>query len=204
MASRLAARAGYAGSGLGLPFSNADALAGLMTLMQSSCSAAMFAAPNWAALAAGPLGRFEPTLFSDVAEPQSPGGATAGPLATRAEIAGLSPDAARSRVTVDILARAAHVLGCSPGSLRLDEPPGASGLDSLMALQLINGLTADYGATLDPTRLLSSGSLTEVVEEFARELTQDRPAEEPAPSSDDGLGLLSERELEVLLGGAIP
>ena len=204
MASRLTARAGYAGSGLGLPFSNADALAGLMTLMQSSCSAAMFAVPNWAALAAGPLGRFEPTLFSDVAEPQSSGGATAGPLATRAEIAGLSPDAARSRVSVDILARAAHVLGCSPGSLRLDEPPGASGLDSLMALQLINGLTADYGATLDPTRLLSSGSLAEVVEEFARELTQDRPAEEPAPSSGDGLGLLSQRELEVLLGGAIP
>ena len=158
---------------------------------------------QWDALVASLPPGANPSLLRDVGGPVA---AASGPVAALADLASLPASDREDRLLALVEDRARRVLGL-PASVALD--PGQAlqelGLDSLMAVELRNGLSAMVGQSLPasllfdhPTpRALARMLLVEVLE-----LGDDEDAagaSAPSQDADEGLGDLSEAELEASL-----
>ncbi|WP_186002078.1 type I polyketide synthase [Corallococcus sp. Z5C101001] len=167
MAARLPADAGKAWSGFGLGMlAPGAALAALEGILRADLTQGMVVGAGAGAVQ-GALSPFFEVLAPRRAEPPrpaSPGGV----------FAGASPRESRARLLSLLQTQAADVLGLSPASpIDPRRPLQELGLDSLMALQLRNGLAAVLGRPLPVTLLFDHPSLGQLFDFLGRELTAD-------------------------------
>ncbi|NVJ06369.1 SDR family NAD(P)-dependent oxidoreductase [Myxococcus sp. AM001] len=176
MAARVSAAAGNAWSGLGLGMLAPDAaLASMEAILGADLTQAVVVAAGGRAVQEG-LPPFFEVLAHRRAEP-------ARPASPRVVFAGASPREARARLLSLIQAQTADVLGLSSSSpIDSRRPLQELGLDSLMALQLRNGLSAALGRPLPVTLLFEHPTLEQLLDFLGRELpSANAVASAPAP-----------------------
>ncbi|MFY1828321.1 SDR family NAD(P)-dependent oxidoreductase [Myxococcus fulvus] len=176
MAARLSADASKSWSGFGLGMlAPAAALVSLEGILGADLTQAVVVAADGRATKEG-LPPFFEVLAPRRVEP-------ARAAAPSAVFAGASPREARARLLSLLQAQAADVLGLSSSSpIDPRRPLQELGLDSLMALQLRNALSAALGRSLPVTLLFDHPSLEQLLDFLGRELpSADAVASEPAP-----------------------
>ncbi|MCP3063711.1 SDR family NAD(P)-dependent oxidoreductase [Myxococcus sp. K38C18041901] len=176
MAARLSADAGRSWSGFGLGMlAPAAALASLEGILGADLTQ-----PVVAAASARPVREGLPPFFEVLAPRRAEPTRPAPPSVA---FVGASPREARARLLSLLQTQAADVLGLSSSSpIDPRRPLQELGLDSLMALQLRNALSAALGRPLPVTLLFDHPSLEQLLDFLAREIpAADKVASEPAP-----------------------
>jgi acyl transferase domain-containing protein/NADPH:quinone reductase-like Zn-dependent oxidoreductase/thioesterase domain-containing protein/acyl carrier protein len=80
----------------------------------------------------------------------------------------------------------ARVLGCAPDTLEFDQPLAELGLDSLMAVELMNRIETDLDRTLSAQVLMQDPTLDGIAESLLLAIgTRDSSASRPGPEDDD-------------------
>ena len=194
------------------PIDPRDGLDGLARAMAGDRSQIGFVDLDWPAFLAGYgeavpayLERFRPTALR---KPKRAASAPARPSATDipARLTQAKPEARRALLGELLLAEAAAVLGVGDPT-RIDPTQALNelGLDSLLALELRNRLSAALGTTQPATLLFNYPSVAALAEHFATELLDASPAAAPAPERapeptyDAEIGTMSDDEIEALI-----
>ncbi len=80
----------------------------------------------------------------------------------------------------------ARILGCAPDTLEFDQPLAAMGLDSLMAVELMNRIETDLDRTLSVQVLMQDPTLDSITENLLLVIgTRDSSGSRPGPEDDD-------------------
>ncbi|MEQ9335550.1 type I polyketide synthase [Thalassobaculum sp.] len=202
-----------AGSGV-RPIRPEDGLDGLARAMAGDRGQVGFVDLDWPAFLAGHgdavpayLQRFRPTAVRRAPRPARGSAATAATSATDipARLAAVAPEARGALLAELLLAEAAAVLGVAdPGRIDPSQALNELGLDSMLALELRNRLSAALGATQPATLLFNYPSVAALAEHFAAELLDISPVptaaapRPPEPSYDAEITAMSDAELEAL------
>ncbi|WP_194868995.1 type I polyketide synthase [Myxococcus sp. AB025B] len=176
MAARLSADAGKSWSGFGVGMlAPAAALASLEGILGADLTQTVVMATGGRAAREGLAPFFEVLALRRVEPTRSAPPSTV--------FAGASPREARARLLALLQSQASDVLGLSSSSpIDPRRPLQELGLDSLMALQLRNALSAALGRSLPVTLLFDHPSLEQLLDFLGRELpSADAAASEPAP-----------------------
>jgi acyl carrier protein len=176
----MAVQSGHAGGLLtGMQvMDTARALASLQALLDQGETQAAVMPVDWAALAAAYPGFARDPFFEHLVDATAPGPEEAD--AARAIAARLreAPAAEQSMLLRRHLQHAAgRLLGIAADKLETGTPLSGMGFDSLMAVQLKNGIEAELGIVVPMIRLLQGPSVDELVP-----LLQDALGALPAPA----------------------
>ncbi|MEZ4453137.1 MAG: SDR family NAD(P)-dependent oxidoreductase [Nannocystaceae bacterium] len=153
-------------------------------------------------LAGGPT----PPLLAGVVAAAADPGAPKGPADLRSSLAEAPANERHARLVASLRASAAQVLGARPSAIDPRRPLSDAGLDSLMAVDLLNGLSRALGAPLAPTLLLEHPSVDALARHLLGALELDRVDEgdddDAAPAIDDATRRLRDElaALEDLMG----
>jgi acyl carrier protein len=155
---------------------------------------------DWPAVVAarGPIGI--PPLLAEVAASSDVGDAVDDARLLSAELAGADPGRRREVLGTHVRAQLAHVLALDPNE-PIDPFQGLTdlGMDSLMAVELSNRLSALVRRTLPSTLALEEPTLNHLVDHLVSVLSDEleftNRSTARATESDDGLATLSEDEL---------
>jgi pimaricinolide synthase PimS1 len=129
-------------------------------------------------------GKKLPPVFSTLIRPDPIDAPAPRAASFRDKLVGLTRSAQGDALVSLVRAEAAVVLGLpSGGSVSLQRPWQALGIDSLMALELRNRLTSKTGILLPSTLVFDHPTIGSMIEWLLRELTSD-PALTPAPSDE--------------------
>ena len=104
------------------------------------------------------------------------------------------------------------VLRVKPDTLRDEQPLTDLGLDSLMGVEIENSLEAAVGVALPPTSLMRARTIGQIATLIASHMggatpapaVGSAPAAEPAPAAEVDLDALSDEDIDLLLGEAVP
>jgi acyl carrier protein len=122
----------------------------------------------------------EPPLLSELAneEAASPSH-TLHPGAKRSAIVDAAPAERAQLLQVYVTEQVARVLGLSPSQLDIQQPLTNLGLDSLMAVELKNRISADLGVNVPMVKFLQGFSVAQAATQLLEQLT----AEVDSPSA---------------------
>ncbi len=163
-----------AGAGLeSLPA--ADAWEGMEELLRRGGGRRTLARMDWGAWASGPLATLATTVFAPVIPrgPRPPAGAADGPGGDLlARVRAAPPAERRAAVEGHLVLLAARVIDAPAERVDPSRPLTETGVDSLMAVELMTAVQRDLGASLALADLLEGASLRDLA---ARVLEQVAP-----------------------------
>ncbi|ACY13415.1 type I polyketide synthase [Haliangium ochraceum] len=136
-------------------------------------------------LPTGRMGKGAPALLAHLGEVRGPAAATGAAAAASSQVANLGPDALREQLA----RRVANLLGHS-GLVSIRRPLHELGLDSLMAVELRNGLAAWTGLELPATLAFDYPSVDAIASLIEGSLEPVQAAEEAPTRTDEPIAIV--------------
>ena len=179
------------------PLEPARALLHLDLVLRSSAAQVAVLPFDRARLASRFAGAPAPALLAKIVGPGEPAGTSVGAPDLRAALAATPEGERAARLVAELREQAAKVLAARPAAIDPRRPLSDLGLDSLMAVDLQNTLSAALGVKLAPTVLLEHPTLEALARHLLAELGL--AAEAPrAPAADDAAAQALRSELAAL------
>ncbi len=176
---------GRAFDALGIsPLSVNDGLDALTSLMASGRTQAVVADIDWNVLKDVYTSNSRRHLLDGIAGQGKPQGVSEKTIDWRSE----SAEESRAKLLKYLRGRLARVLKLDPGRIDTQRPIDTMGLDSLMAIELKNGVETDLGAALPLASLLEGPTLDDLASRVFDQLDGEldpRPALDPRPIATD-------------------
>jgi acyl carrier protein len=124
----------------------------------------------------------EPPLLADLANEEAAGRSDAAPSGEkRAAILDAAPAERAQLIQSYVIEQVARVLGLSPSHLDIQQPLTNLGLDSLMAVELKNRISADLGVNVPMVKFLQGFSVAQAAMQLLEQLTADADGSSERP-----------------------
>ena len=198
MFASMAERAQAAWNSRGLSaFGPSQAFSALGRLMDQDLAYGLIANINWARFFANAPAGLALEPFEAFAPKTAPAFKTEIELSERAKLKALPQAARRQALELLIAERVRELMGLPVGQvIETETPLRSAGLDSLMAVELRNGLARLGGAPLPVTLVFDHPTIAAIAEKLMAAWDLGAPAK---AARDDDLAALSEAEAEALL-----
>lgn len=158
----------------------ARALGVMERLMREDATQVIALRMNWSKYHEFYAAGAEPPLLSDLSKAEAAGESPVGPAGGRRSAILDAGGAERIRLLQSYLTeQVARVLGLSPARLEIQQPLTNLGMDSLMAVELKNRISADLGVNVPMVKFLQGFSVAQAATQLLDQLT----AEADVPSA---------------------